>query len=152
MAANTAPFSTYKTYLMAKTGSPAAWSKLVDVTNISGLMEAPELLDTTTLSNSVRTGTPGLQALNPVTAQANYTHDIFNTLYSPTGSYAGKELEYAVWLGGTFSSTTSQVEPDGADGKFSFKAYLSATKDDMDVDSVQTFTITLARTTDITFE
>lgn len=140
--------STYKVYLMAKTGSPAAWSKLIDIKDFSDLMDAPEALETTTLSDASRTYILGIQEQEAITCTANYTKANMTLL---TGSnIKDTEVEYAIWFGGSYSSSTSQVEPDGSDGKYSFKGYLTPSINGGGVNEVVDMTITIAPTTVIT--
>lgn len=149
MAASTTPISTYKVYLMKGTlstdNSTVDYSKLIDIKDFSDLMDAPEALETTTLSDASRTYILGIQEQEAITCTANYTKANMTLL---TGSgIKDTECYYAIWFGGTYSSSTSQVEPDGADGKYSFKGYLTPSINGGGVNEVVDMTITIAPTT-----
>lgn len=110
--------STYKVFLMKK-GDGSTYSKLVDIKSFPDLGGTPELLDTTTLSNKMRTGIPGIQDQDTLSFTCNYTKAEYTTL----AALADTENDYAVWFGGTESGGV--VTPDGSDGKFAFKGYLT---------------------------
>ena len=148
MAASTTPISTYKVYLMYKTGSPAAWAKLIDITDFSDLFGAPETLETTTLSDGARTYILGLQEQEAITCGANYKKSDFTTI----NNLKDTETDFAIWFGGAFSASTSQVEPTGDDGKYSFKGYVSPTIVGAGVNEVVKMNLTIAPTTVITAE
>ena len=146
MAASTTPISTYKVYLMTSTDSGSSWSKLIDIKDFSDLLNAPEMLDTTTLSDAARTYIPGIQEQEAITCTANYTKANFTAI----NSLKDTETDFAIWFGGAFSSTTSQVEPTGDDGKYSFKGYATPSINGGGVNEVVDMTITIAPTTVIT--
>ena len=54
--------STYKIFLMQKNTS--AWEKLIDIKEFPDLGGAPEMLETTTLSDKMQTYIPGIQSLD----------------------------------------------------------------------------------------
>ena len=54
--------STYKVFLMKKTEN--AYEKLVDIKDFPDLGGAPEMLETTTLSDKMQTYIPGIQSLD----------------------------------------------------------------------------------------
>lgn len=75
--------STYMTFLMHKdktAESADAWKKLIDITEFPNLGGEPEMLDTTTLSDKMRTYIPGIQDLEGMTFAANYDHDTYTAL------------------------------------------------------------------------
>lgn len=109
--------SSYKTFLMKKNSS--SYEKLIDIKDFPDIMGAPENLDTTTLSDNMRTYIPGIKSVDTMEFTANYTKEDFNTLAALEGS----EIEMAVWFGGTESDGV--VTPTGSDGKFTFKAYVN---------------------------
>lgn len=139
--------STYKTFLMKGTegGSPS-WTKLVDIKDFPDLGGAPELLDTTTLSDGMETKIAGIQKLDGLTFTCNYTLDDYKKLKALEGS----ESLYAVWLGGTEAG--GEVTPKGTDGKFKFKGQLSVYKTSGSVNAVQEMKITIAPSTVITLD
>ena len=62
--------STYKIFLMQKNTS--AWEKLIDIKEFPDLGGAPEMLETTTLSDKMQTYIPGIQSLDSLEFTANY--------------------------------------------------------------------------------
>lgn len=134
--------STYKVYLMGL-GESSAWSKLIDIKDFPDLGGAPEMLDTTTLSNKSRTYIPGIQENEALTFTANYTKDDFDRLYALRESLRG----FAVWFGATESNGV--VTPDGSNGKYAFGGYLDVYVNGGGVNEVVDMTITIAPTTEI---
>ena len=109
--------STYKVFLMRKEND--AYAKLVDIKDFPDLGGSPEMLETTTLSDKMQTYIPGIQSLDALEFNANYTKDD----YAKIKALEGQELDLSVWFGGTESNGT--LTPDGSDGKFNFKGYVS---------------------------
>ena len=137
--------STYKIFLMKKAASPAdTWEKLIDIKDFPDLGGAPEMLETTTLSDKMQTYIPGIQSLDALEFTANYTKADFETLKALEGS----TQEFAVWFGGTDSSGT--LTPNGSDGKFEFSGQLSVFPVGGGVNEVVDMTITIAPSTPIT--
>lgn len=134
--------STYKIFLMMK--GESAYEKLVDIKDFPDLGGAPEMLETTTLSDKMQTYIPGIQSLDALEFTANYTKTDFTTLKA----LEGQEKEFAVWFGATESGTT--LTPDGSDGKFEFKGQLSVFPVGGGVNEVVDMTITIAPSTPIT--
>lgn len=137
--------STYGTYLMKGTGSGTiTYSKLVDIKTFPDIDGSPEMLDTTTLSDGSRTYIPGIKDTGGgLEFQANYT----KTDYSALKALEEVETDFSIWLG-----HDSSKNPDGHDGKFSFKGYLSVGLAGGNVNEVNNMTITIAPTTEIEFE
>lgn len=135
--------STYKVFLMKSTDG-TQYEKLIDIKDFPDLGGAPEMLETTTLSDSMQTYIPGIQSLDALEFSANYTKEDFDTLKA----LEGDELSFAVWFGGTVSGST--VTPTGADGKFEFKGQLSVFPVGGGVNEVVGMTITIAPSTPIT--
>lgn len=137
--------STYKVFLMHKgSGVSDEWEKLVDIKDFPDLGGEPETLDTTTLSDKMRTSINGIQELDSLTFTCNYDE----TAYDNVSGYAGVNEHYAVWLGGTESNDT--VTPTGSDGKFEFDGQLSVFVNGGGVNEVVNMTITIAASTPIT--
>ena len=134
--------STYKIFLMKKGDS--AYEKLIDIKEFPDLGGSPEMLETTTLSDSMQTYIPGIQSLDALEFTANYTKADFTKLKA----LDGVENDYAVWFGGTESNGT--LTPTGADGKFEFKGQLSVFPVGGGVNEVVDMTITIAPSTPIT--
>lgn len=134
--------STYKVFLMKKTNEN--YTKLIDIKDFPDLGGAPELLETTTLSDKMQTYIPGIQSNDALEFTANYTKADYETL----AALADKENDYAVWFGGTESGGV--VTPDGSNGKFSFKGSLSVHVVGGGVNEVVDMTITITPSTVIT--
>lgn len=109
--------STYKVFLMKQTAE--AWEKLVDIKEFPDLGGEPEMLETTTLSDKMQTYIAGIQSLEGLSFNANYTKADFKKLKA----LEGKTEKYAVWFGGTESAGV--LTPDGSEGKFEFDGQLS---------------------------
>lgn len=133
--------SSYKTFLMYKKNE--TFEKLIDIKDFPDLGGAPEMLETTTLSDRMQTYIPGIQSLDALEFTANYTLADFKKLKE----LEGKETEYAVWFGGTEEGGT--LTPTGSDGKYSFKGQLSAYPVGTDVNNVVDMKITIAPSTPI---
>lgn len=136
--------STYKAFLMKGTGSAPTYEKLIDIKDFPDLGGAPEMLETTTLSDGAQTYIPGIQSLEALEFTANYTKTDYTTLVA----LAGTDADYAVWFGAT--ETGGVITPDGSDGKFAFKGQLSVFVAGGGVNEVVDMTITIAPSTVIT--
>ena len=136
--------STYKIFLMQK--DTAAWKKLIDIKEFPDLGGAPEMLETTTLSDKMQTYIPGIQSLDSLEFSANYTLEDYKALKAMEGT----EKEYAVWFGGTESGDT--VTPTGESGKFKFKGALSVYANGGGTNEVVGMTINIAPSTAITMD
>lgn len=136
--------STYKIFLMKKDSS--AYKKLIDIKEFPDLGGAPEMLETTTLSDKMQTYIPGIQSLDSLEFTANYTLSDYKTLKA----LEGEEAEYAVWFGGTESGET--LTPTGSDGKFKFTGSLSVYANGGGTNEVVEMTITIAPSSVITME
>ena len=134
--------STYGVYLMHK-GTGSEYEKLIDIKDFPDLGGAPEMLETTTLSDSMQTYIPGIQSLDALEFTANYTKEDFDRIKMM--EIEGKEKEFAVWFG----ASTLGV-PSGEYGKFEFKGRISAFPTGGGVNEVVGMTITIAPSTPIT--
>ena len=135
--------STYKVFLMKK-GEGDAYEKLIDIKDFPDLGGAPEMLEPTTLSDKMQTYIAGIQSLDALEFNANYTKTDFDNLKA----LEGKTESYAVWFGGTENGGV--VTPTGSDGKFNFDGQLSAFPTGGGVNEVVGMTITIAPSTPIT--
>lgn len=124
--------STYGIYLMHKVGD--TYEKLIDIKDFPDLGGAPEMLETTTLSDKMQTYIPGIQSLDGLEFNANYTKADFTKLKE----LEGKDEAYAVFFG-----------EDGADGKFEFNGSLSVFPVGGGVNEVVGMTISIAPSTPI---
>ena len=138
--------STYKVFLMKGTnsGSSTTYEKLVDIKDFPDLGGAPEMLETTTLSDKMQTYIPGIQSLDALEFNVNYTKEEFTKLKA----LEGQELELAVWFGGNESNGT--LTPTGDDGKFNFKGYVSVFVVGGGTNEVSGMTVSVAPSTPIT--
>lgn len=133
--------STYKVFLMKKSSN--TYEKLIDIKDFPDLGGAPEMLETTTLSDRMQTYIPGIQSLDALEFTTNYTKEDFTKLKA----LEGVENDYAVWFGGTEASGV--VTPTGTDGKFEFKGQLSVYPVGGGVNEVVDMTVTIAPSTPI---
>ena len=126
--------STYGITLMHK-GTGGTYAKLVDIKDFPDLGGAPEMLETTTLSDGMQTYIEGIQSSDALEFTANYT----KTDYEALAALKGDNESYAVYFGA-----------DGAEGKFYFKGYLSVRVNGGGVNEVVGMTISIAPSTPIT--
>ena len=136
--------STYKVFLMHKTGTESTYTKLLDIKDYPDLGGAPEMLDTTTLSDKATTSIPGIQQVDALAFTSNYTSADFDKIKALEGS----ESSFAVWLGGT--ETAGVVTPTGSEGKFEFKGEPSVFVTGGGVNEVVGMTVTIAASTPVT--
>lgn len=136
--------STYKVFLMKKAASGGTYTKLVDIKDFPDLGGAPEMLETTTLSDGAQTYIPGIQSQDALEFTANYTKTDFDTLKA----LEDQDIELAVWLGGTVANGVAT--PTGSDGKFEFMGRLSVFVVGGGVNEVVDMTISIAPSTVIT--
>lgn len=134
--------STYKSFLMYKVSEK--WEKLVDIKSFPDLGGAPELLETTTLSDRMTTNIMGIQSLDALEFECNYTKEDYTKLKA----MEGKDSSYAVWLGGTESA--GAVTPTGSEGKFEFNGQLAVFVNGGGVNEVVNMTVSIAASTPIT--
>lgn len=134
--------SSYKTFLMHKVSS--AYEKLVDIKDFPDLGGAPEMLETTTLSDNMQTYIEGIQSQDALEFTINY--DL--ATYEKIVAMKGKETEFSVWFGGTESA--GELTPTGDEGKFNFKGYISIRVTGKGVNEVKEATLSIAPSTPIT--
>ena len=135
--------STYKTFLMKK-GTGSDYEKLVDIKDFPDLGGAPEMIETTTLSDSMQTYIEGIMSSDALEFTINYDLETYETLLA----LKGVNTDFAVWFGGTESD--GEVTPTGSEGKFEFKGYLSVRVLGKGVNEVKEATISIAPSTPIT--
>ena len=133
--------STYKSFLMVKNSS--TWEKLIDIKSFPDLGGSPELLETTTLSDPMTTQIMGIQSLDALEFECNYTLADYTRLKE----MEGEDKEFAVWLGG--SEASGVATPTGADGKFEFNGQLSVYVNGGGVNEVVGMTVSIAASTPI---
>lgn len=120
-----------------------AYEKLIDIKSFPDLGGAPEMLETTTLSDSMQTYIAGIQSLDALEFEANY--DL--TKYKALKELEGKTEKYAVWFGGTGAG--DEFTPTGTDGKFTFDGQLSVYAVGGGVNEVVNMNISIAPSTPI---
>lgn len=133
--------STYKIFLMMK--KETNYEKLVDIKDFPDLGGAPEMLETTTLSDKMQTYIPGIQSIDALEFTSNYTLEDYKTLKA----LEGQEKEFAVWFGGTEEGGV--LTPNGDDGKFAFKGSLSVFPEGSGTNEVVDMKITIAPSTPV---
>lgn len=141
--------STYRVFLMKKDttgGGTGAYKKLIDIKSFPALGGAPELLETTTLSDNMKTFINGIQSASGLEFEHNYTLADYKMLKA----LENKELEFAVWFGGTGDGAA--LVPTGSDGKFKFKGTLSVYTDAGNANEVVKMKSTIAPSTPIELE
>ena len=126
--------STFGITLMHK-GTGSTFTKLVDIKDFPDLGGAPEMLETTTLSDSMQTYIEGIQSADALEFTANYTQED----YTKCVALKGKKESFAVYFGA-----------EGANGIFSFDGYLSVRVNGGGVNEVVGMTISIAPATAIT--
>lgn len=124
------PTSTYKSFLMHKeTGG--TYKMLFPVKTIPALGAAPSTLDTTTLSDSMKTGIPDILDLGTLEFSTNYEKEYYEKLLA----LKGKEEGWAVWFGGTESGGV--LTPTGSEGKWEFTGQVVAYPGEQQVSAVR---------------
>lgn len=136
--------STYKTFLMMK--KEQTWEKVIDIKEFPDLGGAPELIETTTLSDKMQTNINGVQSLDALEFTANYTLDDYKKLQALEDT----EHEYAVWFGGTEAGGV--LTPTGNDGKYKFKGQLAVYINGAGTNEVVEMTISIASSTVISID
>ena len=136
--------STIHTALMKGSGTGTiTYSKLICISEFPDLGSSPEQIDVTTLCDEMRHYIPGVMDVGGgLEFKAFYAPDDYNTLVA----LKGQDNSYAVWFG-----AGSNGQPDGHNGKFSFKGDLRVSVDGGGVNDPVTMTITIFPSTDITF-
>lgn len=145
MAASTTPTHTFKSFLMYKASASASdYTKLIDIKEFPDMGGDPDMLETTTMSDSAKTYILGLQDMDTLKFTANYTKAAFTTLNGLSGTY-----DFAVWFGGTESQGV--VTPNGEDGKFAWQGQLTAYVTGKGTNEVREITISISASTPISF-
>ena len=126
--------STYGIYLMHK-GTGSTYSKLIDIKDFPDLGGAPEMLETTTLSDAMQTYIEGIQSADALEFTANYNKEDYTKL----AALKGKNESFAVYFG-----------EKGTDGIWEFGGYLSVRVNGGGVNEVVGMTISIAPSTALT--
>ena len=138
-----AAISTIGSHFMQGTGTGTlTWSELFKFKTDPTLIDAPELLDTTTQADHGRTSVFGLAANEAKTFTLNYEDSVYDTIKA----LEGQELNLSMWFGDSYNTSTNVYTPTGEYGKFTGKGYLYVTPNGGDVNAVRDMTVTLAVT------
>lgn len=138
--------STYKTFLMKKSGSN--YTKLLDIKDYPNLMDPPEQLETTTMSDGARTYILGIQEQGVLQFTANYTATDYAAVATSATADESADGDYAIWFGATVSGGVAT--PTGSDGKFEFTGVMAQpTILGKGVNEVREMQVTLAPTSPI---
>lgn len=140
--------NTYQTYLMYKASSSGSYTKLVDIKEFPDLGGAPEMLETTTLSDPMQTFIAGIQMLDTSGLQFTCNYDL--TDYTTLKALEGEDKDFAIWFGATTSGSTDT--PDGSAGKFSFSGQLSVYVNGGGVNEVVNMTVSIAPSSKIALD
>lgn len=133
--------NTYASYLMHSTDG-TTYTKLLDIKDYPDMIEPPENLDATTLSDAMRVYIPGIKDTGgAIEFTANYTPADFAAVQALEGT----EGYFAIWFGENAGT------PDGSNGKFSFKGYPYASKAGGGVNEVSDMTVGIIPSTEIAF-
>lgn len=130
--------SSYGVTLMKGTGETPTYSKLVDIKSFPDLGGAPEMLETTTLSDKMQTYINGIQSMDALEFTANYDPDDYATLKAVTG-----KQKFAVYFSPDNDGT-------GSNGKYGWEGELSVYINGGDVNAVVDMTISISPSTEIT--
>ncbi|MBO7673617.1 MAG: hypothetical protein J6S63_01250 [Atopobiaceae bacterium] len=132
--------TTENTFLMLGSGSPIAYSKLVDIKEFPDLGGAPNTVDVTTLTDHQRVYLMGLKDPGILEFTANYDATDYATIAALTG-----EQDFAVWFGVDVSD-----QPDGNAGKFEFKGQITCWVAGGSVEAAVDMGIAITTSTEIT--
>lgn len=128
-------------FLMKKNAS--TYEKLVDIIDRPDLGGLPDLVDATTQSDRARVYRAGVQNNEALAFTAPHTP----TNYTALEALKDTETGFAVWFGGTEAGGV--VTPDGSDGKYEFKGYLSVVVAGGGVNDPQILNVSIAPSTAI---
>jgi hypothetical protein len=145
-----AGISTYRTFLMQ--GGPASstattYTKVIDITDFPDLLAAPDMLDTTSLSDGAMTSIPGIQSADSLVFNANYTLANVTAIEALMSATDPLGTHFSVWIGGTGDGSTAV--PTGANGKYDFSGIPSYTVTGGGVNEVVHMSVTIALTSAI---
>ena len=137
-----AAIATIGSHFMYKASGGNTWAELFKFKTDPTLIDAPEVLDTTTQADHQRTSIFGLAANDAKTFTCNYESDVYDSIKALEGT----QQDLSMWFGDTWDSSTNTYTPTGSYGKFTGKGYLYVTPNGGDVNAVRDMTVTLAVT------
>ena len=117
--------------------SPESLDKKIDIKNFPDLGGAPEMLETTTLSDDTQTYILGIQSLDALEFTTNYTKEDYEAVLAD----AGKDLYYALEFG-----------QNGSEGVFEWQGQHTVWVTGGDVNGVVEMVISIAPSTKPTLE
>ena len=133
--------STIGSYLMYSADG-TTYSKLLDIKDYPDVINPPEQLQATTLSDDQHWYIPGVKDNGGnIEFTANYTAADFAAVQALEGT----EGYFAIWFGDKAGT------PDGSNGKFSFKGFPYASKSGGGVNEVSEMKVGVIPTTEISF-
>ena len=138
--------STYKTYLMYKPTS--SWQLMCPIKDFPDLGGAPEMLETTTLSDGSRTYILGLQEQEAMEFTANYDYETYQDLVNES---EGGIMDMRICFGSTTSTGANPTTTYGTEGYFQFKGSYSMSVVGGGVNEVVDMKITIAPSTPLIF-
>lgn len=137
--------NTYKTFLMYSSAG-TTYNKLIDIKETPDLGQAPDTLDTTTLSDAMKTYINDIKDTGgALEFTANYDYAEYTTLKAMEGT----TYYFSIWFGGEESD--GELVPDGSLGKFTFQGELSCWPKAASVSAVREMGISIAPSTEIEF-
>lgn len=135
--------ATIGTFLMHKPSGESTYSVLNQIKDYPDLGGAPELLETTDLSDTKQRFIFGVQSGEAMPFTCNFTP----SGYSAIKALERQLLDLSIWFGGTVGSD-GKVTPTGDDLKLDFKGYVSVYISGKGVNEVREMIITVAANTD----
>ena len=108
--------------------------KLIDIKDFPDLGGAPEMLETTTLSDGMQTYIEGIKSADALEFSANYTKADYDTC----AALKGQKNTFAVYFG-----------DEGENGIFTFDGYLSVRVNGGGVNEVVGMTVSIAPASEI---
>lgn len=134
----------YGCYLMIKKNEK--YEKLVDIVDMPDLGGEDDELEITTLSDGAHRFMPGIKGNSSQDFTINHDYEKFKEIKE----MECEEKDLAVWLG--FSGEFGSEVPDGSEGKWSFKGYISIWKNSQSVGDVPQDTLRVTPSSVMTFE
>ena len=117
--------STYRVFLMHK--ATGTYEKLLDIKSFPDLGGAPEMLETTTLSDNQVTNIPGIRSGDSIPFTCNYTKADFDAVYADEGKALYYELTFSDGSGFTWQGQhTVGVPGKGVDEVLEFTINVAA--------------------------
>lgn len=142
--------STYKSFLMHSTDG-TTYTKVIDIKDYPDLGGTPETIDTTTLTDKMRTSVLGIQEAENFVFNANYDPTQFASLVTLATADETAPSYYAIWFGGT-EVAGSDPTPTGDKGKFEFMGSMAQPfVTGGGVNEARSIQITIAPSTPVTF-